>query len=75
MAYAMRQRLVGIRQLTREVNSILETISAGLASPHVPNAIIRKMLRPFRCNDIRMTLRTLIDRHFIHGRFLHFRRF
>jgi hypothetical protein len=31
------------------------------------------MLRPFRRNDIRTTLRTLIDRHFTHGRFLHFR--
>ena len=68
----MRQRLAGIRQLGREVNCILELISTGLASPYVPNTIIRQMLRPFRRNDIRTTLRTLIDRRFTHGRFLHF---
>jgi hypothetical protein len=70
---ATRQRLAGIRQLRREVDRILELISTGLASPYVPNTIIRQMLRPFRRNDIRTTLRTLIDRHFTHGRFLHFR--
>ena len=36
----------------------------------MPNTIIRQVLRPFRGNDIRTALRTLIDRYSSHGRFL-----
>jgi len=36
----------------------------------MPDAIARQMLRPFRGNDIRSALRTLIDSYSGHGRFL-----
>ena len=36
--------------------------------PSLP--LIRQMLGPFRGNDIRTALRTLIDRYSSHGRFL-----
>jgi hypothetical protein len=38
----------------------------------MPNTIIRQMLGPFRGNDIRTALRTLIDQYSSHGRFLPF---
>jgi len=59
------------RRLTRQVNRILKPIAAGLAWPIMPDAIARQMLRPFRGNDIRSALRTLIDSHSSHRRFLH----
>jgi len=37
----------------------------------MPDAIARQMLRPFRGNDIRSALRTLIDSYSSHRRFLH----
>jgi len=52
--------LVGVYQLTRQVNRVFEPISAGVARPRMPNAIIGQMLRPFRGNDIRLALRTLV---------------
>ena len=55
-----------------QVNRILEPIPAGIARPHMPNAMIRQMLRPFRSNDIGTTLRTLISGYAIHKRFLSF---
>src|SRR5215470_2793376 len=57
-------------RLTRQVDRILVAIPAGVARPHMPDAIIRQMLGPFRGNDIRTALRTLIDRYSSHGRFL-----
>ena len=59
-----------VRQLTRQVNRVL--LSASLAGPHVPNAIVQQMLRPLRCNDIRPALRTLVDNCSGRGRFLNF---
>ena len=39
-AGVVEQGLVGIGELTRQVNRILKLISAGLAGPHVPNTTI-----------------------------------
>jgi hypothetical protein len=56
-----RQRPVGIRQLTgRPVDRSSKLISAGFARPHVSNAVIGKVLRPFWLDQIRTTLRALI---------------
>jgi hypothetical protein len=56
--------LLGVRQLPprRQVDRILKLISAGSARPHVPNSMIGKMLRPFRFDQVRTTLRALIHR-------------
>jgi len=53
--------LTGIRQLTLGVvDGIFKLISAAFARPHVANAPIGKMLRPFRLDQIRTTLRALV---------------
>jgi hypothetical protein len=38
----------------------------------MPDAVIRQMLRPFRSNNIRLALRTLVNNYPSHERFLHF---
>src|SRR6516164_4591561 len=56
-----------VRYLTPgQVNRVLKPIPAGIVRPAMPNTIIRQMLRPFRGNDIRTALRTLIDWYSIH---------
>ena len=59
--------MVCIRRLMRgEANRILKLISAGRAGPHVPNAMLGEVRRPFRCDDIRTTVRTRIDGYSSH---------
>ena len=56
------QALLGIHQLTREpINCIFELVSAGLARPHVSNAVIGKMLSPLGCDQSCTTLRAPIS--------------
>ena len=57
----LQEDLVSVRQVARQVNRVLVSVAAGIAGPHVPTTMIRQMLRPFRCNDMRLTLRTLGD--------------
>jgi hypothetical protein len=45
---------------------VFKPVSAGLTGPFVPNTIFRQMLRPCRCDDIRITF-GLIDPCPIHG--------
>jgi hypothetical protein len=45
---------------------VFKFISAGLARPHVPDAMVGKMLRPFGLVQIRTTLRTLMYCYSIH---------
>jgi hypothetical protein len=55
--------------LTRgQVDRILKLITAGLAGPHVSNAMLRQVLRPVWRNHMPTTLRALICCYFIHGR-------
>jgi len=46
---------------------MFKLVSAGFAPPHVPNAALGPMLRPFWCNDNGTTQRTLNDWPFMHG--------
>jgi hypothetical protein len=39
-AGVVEQSLVGVGELTQQVNRILKLISAGLTGPHVPNTTI-----------------------------------
>ena len=58
-----------VHYLTRgQVDRILKLITAGLAGPHVSNAMVRQMLRPVRRNHMPTTLRALICCYCIHGR-------
>jgi len=51
-----------VRRLSRrQVDRILELISAGIAGPHIADTTLRHVLGPLRGNDIRTALRTLID--------------
>ena len=43
-----------------ELDRILKPVAACVAGPNVSNTITRQMLRPFGCDDISTTLRTLI---------------
>lgn len=53
--------LFSIHQLTgRPIDCIFKLVSAGLARPHVSNAVIGKMLRPLGCDQNRTALRALI---------------
>ena len=53
--------LLSVHQLTRRpIDRILKFVSAGLARPHVANAVIGKMLRPVRFDQSRTALRALI---------------
>jgi hypothetical protein len=53
--------LFSIHQLTgRPIDCIFKLVSAGLARPHVSNALIGKMLRPLGCDQNRTALRALI---------------
>ena len=45
----------------RQVDRILELIPAGVAGPHIADATLRQVLGPFRGNDIRTALRTLVN--------------
>ena len=61
IAVAGAEDLLGIYQLTgRPIDRIFKLVSAGLARPHVSNAVIGKMLRPLGRDQNRTTLRTLI---------------
>lgn len=52
--------LVYFRQITGgPINGILILISAGFTRPYVSDTVVRKMLRIFRLDQIRTTLRTL----------------
>jgi hypothetical protein len=56
--------LFGIHQLTltrSPIDRIFKLATAGLARPHVTNAVIGKMLRPFGCDQNRTALRALIS--------------
>jgi hypothetical protein len=58
-----------VRYLTHgQVDRILKLITAGLAGPHVSNAMVRQVLRPVWCNHMPTTLRALTCCYFIHGR-------
>jgi hypothetical protein len=57
----LQGNLVSVRQVARQVNRVLVAVAASIAGPQVPNTMIRQMLRPFRCNDLRLTLYTLGD--------------
>lgn len=60
-AMAAAENLFGICQLTRSpIDGIFKLVSAGLARPHVPNAVIGKMLGPFWCDEKRTTLGALV---------------
>ena len=51
------------RQLARRVvDGILKLVTAGVARPHVSDAMIGEVLRPFGLDQIRTTLRALINR-------------
>ena len=55
------------RLMCGKADRILKLISAGRAGPDVPNAMLGKVRRPFRCNHIRTTVRTRIDGYFGHN--------
>ncbi len=58
---AAAEDLLGIYQLTRRpIDRIFKLVPAGLARPHVTNAVIGKMLRPLGCDQNRAALRALI---------------
>jgi hypothetical protein len=61
IAVAAAEDLLGIHQLTgRPIDCVFKLVSAGLARPHVSNAVIGKMLRPLGCDQNRTALRALI---------------
>jgi hypothetical protein len=54
--------LIGVRQLARgQINRVFKLIPANFAGLYVPHTIIGEMLEPFRCDDIRTAVRTLIE--------------
>jgi len=64
---AAAEDLLSIYQLTRRpIDRIFELVAAGLAPPHVTNAVIGKVLRPLGCDQNRTALRALIPRDFFH---------
>jgi hypothetical protein len=60
-AMAASKNLFGKCQLTRRpIDGIFKLVSAGLARPQVPNAVIGKMFGPFWCDEKRTTLGALV---------------
>jgi hypothetical protein len=54
--------LAYVHQLTRrQVDRVFKLISARVARPHVPNTVIRQVLRPCRGDHNGTALRTLTD--------------
>ena len=51
----------------RQVYGVFKLMPAGLARPHVANAMSGDMLRPFRCDYICTTLRTVTTHYSTHG--------
>ena len=61
IAEGTAEDLLGIHQLTgRPIDCVFKLVAAGLARPHVSNAVIGKMLRPFGCDQNSTALRALI---------------
>ena len=59
--------LLGLHQLTRSpIDDIFKLVAAGLARPHVADAVIGKMLRPLGCSQNRTALHAPILRSSFH---------
>ena len=59
--------LLGLYRLARRpIDGVFKLVAAGLTRPHVTNAIVGKMLRPFGCGQNSTALRALIYCTYFH---------